>query len=213
MRFFRVSIVLVLVALATASAVSAADTRPPVTTITSGPFESSYDRIATFTFQSDEPGGSFQCSLDKGPIVQCSSPYKVSGLKIGSHIFYARSTDSSGNVGKPATVTWTVLSAPDPQPAPPPPPGGGGGGGGGGPGGGTKGGAAAKRCKVPKLRGKTLAAARKSLRRANCRAGKVTRAYAPKVRKGRVANSTPRAGARRVRGAKIRIVLSRGARR
>jgi hypothetical protein len=212
MRVFRLTIALALVALATASAVSAADKRPPVTTITSGPFESSYDRIATFTFQSDEPGVTFQCSLDKGPIVQCSSPYRLSGLKLGSHIFYARSTDASGNVGKPATVTWTVLSAPDPQPAPPPPPPGGGGGGG-GTGGGTKGGAAAKRCKVPNLRGKTLAAARRSLKRANCRSGKLLRAYAPRVRKGRVANSVPRAGARRAHGYKIRIVLSRGPRR
>jgi hypothetical protein len=216
MRLFRALILVSIVALAAASSVSAADTRPPVTTITSGPFESSSDKTATFTFVSDEPGVSFQCSLDKGPISACSSPKKVTGLKIGSHTFYARSTDSSGNVGKPATVTWTVLAAPDPQPIPPPPPGGGGGGGGGGgPGaGGGKPGAkkaVARRCSVPRLRGKTLVAARRALKRANCRLGKVTRGYAPKVKRGRVVRSLPKSGKKRAKGAKVRVVLSRGA--
>src|SRR4051812_18654195 len=101
-----------LIALVFAAAVSAADTRPPQTRVTSGPFESSYDRTAIFTFESDEGGATFQCSLDKGGISPCSSPTRFSNLALGSHTFYVRSTDSSGNVGKPAQVTWAVLTRP-----------------------------------------------------------------------------------------------------
>ena len=54
-------------------------------------------------------------------------------------------------------------------------------------------GPAAKPCKVPKLKGKTLAAARKRLAAAGCSAGSVKR-KAGAAKKGRVAASKPRAG-------------------
>jgi hypothetical protein len=49
-------------------------------------------------------------------------------------------------------------------------------------------------CRVPRLRGKTVAAARKALRARNCRLGKVTRLRGRGVRRGRVLSHTPRAG-------------------
>jgi hypothetical protein len=68
------------------------------------------------------------------------------------------------------------------------------------------------RCVVPRLKGKTLAAARVALSRSNCRLGKVTRAYSRTVRLGRIALQRPAAGVRLARGAKVSVVISRGRR-
>jgi eukaryotic-like serine/threonine-protein kinase len=68
------------------------------------------------------------------------------------------------------------------------------------------------RCVVPRLKGKTLAAARAALSRGNCRLGKVTRAYSRTVRLGRIALQRPAAGVRLARGAKVSVVISRGRR-
>jgi hypothetical protein len=65
-------------------------------------------------------------------------------------------------------------------------------------------------CVVPKLRGKTLHAARVALRRAHCRVGKIHRVRSHRVRKGRILSSAPRAGAHRRAGAKVSLVVSRG---
>jgi hypothetical protein len=69
------------------------------------------------------------------------------------------------------------------------------------------------RCKVPRLKGKTLKAAERALRRAHCRAGKVSRRRSTRVRKGRVIATSPRAGRIRPKGTKVKITLSRGRRR
>jgi beta-lactam-binding protein with PASTA domain len=66
------------------------------------------------------------------------------------------------------------------------------------------------RCVVPKLKGKTLAAARTALARGNCRLGKVTRNYLSTVRLGRIAAQRPPAGRRLARYARVSVVLSRG---
>ncbi|HJR01551.1 MAG TPA: PASTA domain-containing protein, partial [Methylomirabilota bacterium] len=70
--------------------------------------------------------------------------------------------------------------------------------------------AASHACVVPRLKGKTLKAARKALRRAHCALGKVRRAYSSKVKRGRVVAQKPRPGARRRAGAKVALTLSRG---
>jgi hypothetical protein len=61
------------------------------------------------------------------------------------------------------------------------------------------------KCRVPKLRGRTLARAKRLLRHANCRLGKVRRRESTLVRAGRVLRSTPRAGATRPAGARIAV--------
>jgi trypsin len=66
------------------------------------------------------------------------------------------------------------------------------------------------RCVVPRLRGKTLLAARRALARANCRLGAVTRAYSTRVRAGRVLRQRPASGARLARFTRVNVVLSRG---
>jgi uncharacterized delta-60 repeat protein len=68
-------------------------------------------------------------------------------------------------------------------------------------------------CVVPAVRGQRLAAARKRLVRANCRLGKIKRAYSHTVGKGRVISQRPRIGARLPELAKVDLVVSRGRRR
>jgi hypothetical protein len=58
----------------------------------------------------------------------------------------------------------------------------------------------ARGCRVPKLKGLTLAKARRNLKKAGCRLGKVTG-------HGRVRRQSVRAGRKRARGAKIRLTL------
>jgi beta-lactam-binding protein with PASTA domain len=66
------------------------------------------------------------------------------------------------------------------------------------------------RCVVPKVRGKTLRAAKASISRANCRTGHVTRKSSRKVRKGRVLSQKPRPGTRLAPRSKVNLVVSRG---
>ncbi|HMJ00693.1 MAG TPA: PASTA domain-containing protein [Gaiellaceae bacterium] len=73
--------------------------------------------------------------------------------------------------------------------------------------------AAPPQCKVPNVRGKKLAAAKASIRRARCTAGKVTRKPSKRVKKGRVISQSPRAGATVPSGGKVNLVISKGRRR
>jgi subtilisin family serine protease len=69
-----------------------------------------------------------------------------------------------------------------------------------------------RRCVVPNVKGKTVAATRKALRARRCALGKVRRAYS-KVRRGRVIRQSRRAGARLAVGTKVNVLVSRGRRR
>jgi hypothetical protein len=68
------------------------------------------------------------------------------------------------------------------------------------------------RCVVPRVIGKTLAAARIAIFNANCRVGRVERAYSAK-RKGRVIAQSPRPRTRRAEGGRVNLLVSRGRRR
>lgn len=83
------------------------DTRPPTATVTGGPPALANDRSASFAFTADEPS-SFQCSLDGGSFVPCSSPVSYSGLSDGGHTFVARPTDGVGNPGASSSYSWTI---------------------------------------------------------------------------------------------------------
>ena len=66
-------------------------------------------------------------------------------------------------------------------------------------------------CKVPKLHGKTLRAARAGAARNTLRRRQgQARAVKQKIRSGRVVASKPRAGTTHTRGYKVRLVISRG---
>jgi hypothetical protein len=63
-------------------------------------------------------------------------------------------------------------------------------------------------CVVPRLTGKTLAAAKRALRKAHCRLGRVTRRVSKK-RPGRVISQSRRPGRKLGNGAKVGVVLAR----
>jgi hypothetical protein len=63
-------------------------------------------------------------------------------------------------------------------------------------------------CFVPKLKGKTLKSARRALKRAHCRLGKV-RKRAAKGKAGRVLKQTPKAHTTLPNGSKVNLVISR----
>jgi hypothetical protein len=68
-------------------------------------------------------------------------------------------------------------------------------------------------CKVPTLKGKTLAGARTALLNRFCRLGVVTRAFSSAVRKGRVMRQTKAPGATLAYNAKVGVTISKGRRR
>lgn len=65
------------------------------------------------------------------------------------------------------------------------------------------------RCRVPRLRGVRLLRAKRMLRRAHCRAGKVARRRATPKLAGRVISSRPRARAVRPAGTSVRLVVGK----
>jgi beta-lactam-binding protein with PASTA domain len=62
------------------------------------------------------------------------------------------------------------------------------------------------------VRGKTLAKARRLLELHHCALGKVRRLYSTSVRPGLVSGQQPAAGARRAKGARVNLTVSRGLR-
>ncbi|MHA2647799.1 MAG: choice-of-anchor J domain-containing protein [bacterium JZ-2024 1] len=98
-----------------ASATPLPDITPPETTITSAPPAISSNASATFAFQSNESGSTFQCQLDGSGFVGCTSPQVYTGLSDGNHTFFVRAIDPSGNVdATPATHNWAIDTvAPD----------------------------------------------------------------------------------------------------
>ena len=65
-------------------------------------------------------------------------------------------------------------------------------------------------CKVPNVRGKKLAAAKASIKKARCAVGKVARKTSKRVKKGRVISQNPRPGASLPNNAKVKLVVSKG---
>jgi beta-lactam-binding protein with PASTA domain len=71
--------------------------------------------------------------------------------------------------------------------------------------------AAAKpvRCVVPKLRGKTLPKAKRLLKRAHCRLGKVARKTSTSVKPGRVIKTRFKAGTRHRAGTRVKVTIAK----
>ncbi len=68
-----------------------------------------------------------------------------------------------------------------------------------------------KPCVVPKLKGLRLKKAKKALRRADCKPGKVAHRHSGKVKKGRVIRGGKHRGATLPAGSKVKLVVSSGA--
>lgn len=73
--------------------------------------------------------------------------------------------------------------------------------------------APAARCTVPKLKGMTLAAARRALTAAHCRLGAIRHAFSRTVAKGRVSTQSVPRGRMLPAGQKVGVTVSRGRRR
>jgi streptogramin lyase len=65
-------------------------------------------------------------------------------------------------------------------------------------------------CRVPRLRGKTLKAAKRVIRRHHCAVGKVKRRRSSKVKRGRIISQRPKAGKRRPGGSRVNLTVSKG---
>jgi Tol biopolymer transport system component len=76
---------------------TAQDTDPPETEITKAPRNKTEKPKARFGFESDEPGSTFDCKLDKKDFAPCDSPRKYKHLKTRKHKFKVRATDPAGN--------------------------------------------------------------------------------------------------------------------
>ena len=63
------------------------DVTAPVTTISLAPPPQTTSTSASFTFSANEPGATFQCSLDGAPFTACVSPQSYQGLVLGQHRF------------------------------------------------------------------------------------------------------------------------------
>jgi parallel beta-helix repeat protein/predicted outer membrane repeat protein len=91
------------------------DQLPPDTEILTGPADVTESSTATFTFAADEPGATFECSLDGADYATCVSGAAFSGLAVGQHTFAVRALDALGNADlTPATFQWIVVAATPP---------------------------------------------------------------------------------------------------
>ena len=94
------------------------DTTPPETTITAKPESLSALASPTFSFEGTDIVSlpetlTFECSIDGGPWLPCTSAHAYSNLAEGSHEFQVRAIDEIGNVDPtPATFMWTIDSTP-----------------------------------------------------------------------------------------------------
>jgi PASTA domain len=64
------------------------------------------------------------------------------------------------------------------------------------------------RCVAPKLKGLTLAAAKRKLKKSHCRVGRVTKIKS-KLKHGRVVRTQPRPGTRKPAGSRVALIVSR----
>jgi hypothetical protein len=88
------------------------DTAAPNTTIDSGPSGLTNDATPTFTFSASQASSTFECRVDAGAWVSCSSAHTTASLADGAHTFEARATDPAGNVdATPASRGFTVDTA------------------------------------------------------------------------------------------------------
>ncbi|MCP3145283.1 Ig-like domain-containing protein, partial [Pyxidicoccus xibeiensis] len=85
------------------------DLTGPNTLIVSGPPAISRVATATFDFDQENGGVSYQCSLDGSSYAPCTDPVTFTGLSEGMHMLLVRAVDAAGNVDPtPADYQWLV---------------------------------------------------------------------------------------------------------
>ena len=100
--------------------ITVTDATAPDTIIASMPASLSNNPNPSFTFTGADnvtPAGdlSFECKLDAGTFLSCTSPVTYTGVADGAHTFQVRAKDSFGNLdGTEASYSWTIdATAPD----------------------------------------------------------------------------------------------------
>ncbi len=94
----------------------AVDTVAPQVSLTDGPTSPTTNHTPTFSFVSTEAGSTFECRVDGGPWVPCTSPHTTAWLPDGDHTFDVRAVDAAGNVDPtPQSQTFTVSTPPPPD--------------------------------------------------------------------------------------------------
>jgi alpha-tubulin suppressor-like RCC1 family protein len=81
---------------------------PPDTTLTSYPPVITSSSTATFSFICSESSCTFECKLDGGSWVSCSSPKTYSGLSDGPHTFQVRAKKGTTPDPTPAYYRWKI---------------------------------------------------------------------------------------------------------
>ncbi len=173
----------------------------PLVVTATGPAASGSDRQPATTFSANR-SATFTCALDAAAAAACTSPFTpAAALGDGAHSLTITATDP-GAVTATKAVAFTIVTPPpvvtatptptvtvaptaSPTPTPTVAP-------------------AAKQCAVPKLKGKTRKQAKKALKQANCRLGRVK---GPKG--GRVKSQSPKAGKTKSKGTKVAIKLKK----
>jgi hypothetical protein len=91
------------------------DKTAPTTTIDDGPAQYTNATAASLPFSgADGLSGvaGYECRLDSGPNVPCTTPFGLTGLTDGTHTVSLRAIDVAGNPdATPATHTWMVDTA------------------------------------------------------------------------------------------------------
>ncbi|MEA2428972.1 MAG: large repetitive protein [Thermoleophilaceae bacterium] len=190
------------------------DATPPDTALTSTPGSVSGPSPA-FAWSGSGGATEFAYKLDDGAWSGWApdGTHAFSGLADGSHTFQVKARDAVANEDpSPAGFTWTVQapSTTNSQSQA----GTNGANGSNGTNGasgsnGTNSGVPAVQCKVPGLKKKKLADARKALARAHCRLGNVKKKKVRGVKAGRVASQSARSGAKLPAGAAVNVVVGK----
>lgn len=85
----------------------------PDTAIDTGPDSPTTAGTAAFAFHASTLVASFECALDEGAWVLCSSGYEVSSLSVGSHVMAVRAVNAAHDPDPtPAEYRWEVLTPP-----------------------------------------------------------------------------------------------------
>jgi large repetitive protein len=79
----------------------------PEVTITQHPSNPSNNASPSFAFTASGPA-TFECKLDAGAFVACTSPTTYANVADGQHTFTVRGTDPPGNTGPETSYAWTI---------------------------------------------------------------------------------------------------------
>ena len=172
----------------TGMALAAQDRFEPPSVVIGSPAGGTTTSSPTVTVSGVTGAGSGIASLVVGgqqvPVAPDGSWTAQVPLSPGTNTITALATDGAG-----ATAQEQVAVVYNPPPQPPPPP---------------------AKCRVPRLKGKNLAAAERALRQARCRVGKIKHVKSRTVRKGHVMSASPTGGHTFAAGHKVELFVSKG---